>query len=527
MKAHLLYRDCDADLGRSLPWNEAALTVDLALDTPFKAMARDDAFIAEVAKKVILAGFDAIDPETIHYRQKILQDCLQQPAVVRELYAIAVEGAMEEKKYYFFGTLMQRPDWVLRRSVELLESLLGMARKIRKIADSGGERFVSEGWTALFATLQRELDDEYFARAKHHLRQLRFSSGLLLSARLGKGNKGMRYMLHVMPALRRRWTWSIGLMPYRLMRLFARRSDAFEFSLHPRDEAGARVLAELQERGVSAVASAVAQSKDHLRSFFDMLRAELAFYVGCINLYEALTRRGEVVCFPVPAPAEPHNLSFRDLRDVSLALNQDDPVVGNDADADMRDLIIVTGANQGGKSTFLRSVGMAQLMMQAGMFVTAKSFIASTRDRLFTHYKREEDTSMESGKLDEELRQMSEIVDHITPHALILFNESFAATNEREGSEIARHIVSALLKKRVKIVCVTHLYEFARDFYEKDVANVLFLRAERQPDGSRTFKLVEGKPLETSFGEDLYVEIFGSDKAARQPDTATEKVGDR
>ena len=55
---------------------------------------------------------------------------------------------------------------------------------------------------------------------------------------------------------------------------------------------------------------------------------------------------------------------------------------------------------------------------------------------------------------------------------------------------------------------MTHLYELARGFYERNIGNVLFLRAERQPDGVRTFKLIEGKPLQTSFGEDLYKSIF-------------------
>jgi len=86
-------------------------------------------------------------------------------------------------------------------------------------------------------------------------------------------------------------------------------------------------------------------------------------------------------------------------------------------------------------------------------------------------------------------------------------NEAFAATNEREGSEIAGQIVRALLDKKIKIYCVTHLSEFARSFIGKD--NVLFLRAERLPDGRRTFKIKEGMPLETSYGADLYRKIFG------------------
>ncbi len=87
---------------------------------------------------------------------------------------------------------------------------------------------------------------------------------------------------------------------------------------------------------------------------------------------------------------------------------------------------------------------------------------------------------------------------------MILFNESFAATNEREGSEIARQITRALLEKHLKIFFVTHQYEFAHNFYNQKMENVFFLRAERQVDGGRTFKLFEGEPLQTSYGEDLY-----------------------
>ena len=97
----------------------------------------------------------------------------------------------------------------------------------------------------------------------------------------------------------------------------------------------------------------------------------------------------------------------------------------------------LTGANQGGKSTFLRSIGLSQLMMQAGMFVPANSFSANICNRLFTHYRREEDVTMKSGKLDEELSRMSEIVHDLTTDSLLLFNEFLAATTlSRPGREL-------------------------------------------------------------------------------------------
>jgi len=157
----------------------------------------------------------------------------------------------------------------------------------------------------------------------------------------------------------------------------------------------------------------------------------------------------------------------------------------------------------------LRSLGLAQLMMQSGMFVGAESFRADVCAGVFTHYKREEDAAMEGGKLDEELARMSEIVDRIKPGAILLCNEPFASTNEREGSEIARHVVRAMLTKRVRVMFVTHMYDLAHTIHAQRLGTALFLRAVRKPDGRRTFKLLEGEPLPTSYGEDSYRRIFG------------------
>ena len=176
----------------------------------------------------------------------------------------------------------------------------------------------------------------------------------------------------------------------------------------------------------------------------------------------------------------------------------------------------MTGANQGGKTTFLRSFGLAQLMMQCGMFAPADRLHANVVDGIFTHFKREEDATMKSGKFDEELSRMNDIVDILPPYALILFNELFAATNEREGSEIARQIVSALLERAHKVAFVSHQYDFTHGFCAKRLDSALFLRADRRDDGRRTFKLVEGEPLGTSFGEDVYHEIFRGELDVRR-----------
>ena len=235
------------------------------------------------------------------------------------------------------------------------------------------------------------------------------------------------------------------------------------------------------------------------------------FYVGCVNLGSALGAKGQRVCYPEPVPLNERRHACEGLYDVCLSLRLQTAIVPNDIDADGAELVIVTGANEGGKSSFLRSIGLAQMMMRAGMTVGATSFSANVCESQFTHYKREEDASMTSGKFDEELVRMSGIAKHVGPDSIVLFNESFASTNEREGSEVARQIVQALLEKRVKVFFVTHMYEFAHGLYDTVKTGAVFLRAQRREGGQRTFRVSPGEPLETSYGEDLYRRIFTED----------------
>lgn len=500
MRAHLLHPDADLDLARPLPWNAGTLTQDLGLETLFEAMAQGDETVLEVARKVVLAGV-AGEPATIRYRQRLLRDALAHPEALRALYACATRAAERAKKHYL-GTLERYPSWVLRGLIELLEALL---ESLLELAEAHGGAFAAEGWQRFFAMVQAELSESYLARVREHLKQLKFRGGLLLSARLGRGNQGADYALCQPHKPEGGW----------LERLLGQGPATLGFSLHPRDESGARALSELRDRGTADAARALAQAADHVRDFFAHLRAELAFYLGALNLHEALERQGEPSCFPEPGEIAERRFEARGLYDVVLALNLAARVVGNDAAASGKRLIVVTGANQGGKSTFLRSVGLAQLMMQAGLFVPAEALGSSVSRGLVTHYKREEDSALESGKFDEELARMSEIVDHLEPGALALFNESFAATSEREGSLVARQIVDALIDEGIRVVFVTHLYEFAHGLYRDLGAEALFLRAERREGGERTFKLVPGEPLQTSFGEDLYRSIFGEPRPAR------------
>jgi DNA mismatch repair ATPase MutS len=107
---------------------------------------------------------------------------------------------------------------------------------------------------------------------------------------------------------------------------------------------------------------------------------ELAFYVGCLNLHEQLTEKRAPTHFPEPLARGGVALSAVGLYDIALCLTLDEVPVGNSLKADGKSLVMITGANQGGKSTFLRGIGLAYLMMQSGMFVGAVAFRATICD---------------------------------------------------------------------------------------------------------------------------------------------------
>jgi hypothetical protein len=500
MKVLLMHPDRDFDLEAKLPPNEADLVKDLELETLLQAMGGGDPFLHHMARQAVLTPLGS--PAEIVYRQHVLADCIAQPAVVRDLYQVAITTLAGDKKI-FSWIFHDSPDTILHRSRQALELFAGALRTLRDLAGVHAASFRSEGFARMFAMLATELDDDYLAEIQTHLSELGFRHGILISARLGTGCKGTGHTLRGQGG--RRWR----------DRLPGRSKTGHTFFVAERDDAGMRALSDLDSRGLNETANALARSVDHIRSFFQMLCAELGFYLGCLNLRDRLTAAGAPVCFPAPAAMEPGTartvrLSAQGLCDPSLALALGARAVGNDLSADGRQLIMVTGANQGGKSTFLRSVGIAQLMMQAGMFVAAQSFTGSLCTGVFTHFKREEDATMEQGKLDEELARMSVLASQTTAGGLLLCNESFASTNEREGSQIAREIIRALTETGIRVVFVTHLYDLAQHWYARQDPAALFLRAERQPDGTRTFRLPEGEPLPTSYGQDLYEQVFGA-----------------
>lgn len=256
MKAYLLYRDRDQDMCQEAVWNEAALVQDLELNALYQAMAQGDTFVYDVIKRVVPAS--SIDLNEIAYRQAVLSDCILFEAAVRQLYAIAIEG-IETKRKCYYGVFSGSPSSVLHGARDLIQQFVGVLKKLRDVADTQAAQFQSEGFAQFFSMIQRELTDEYFVTIQRCLKELRFNGGVLISAGLGQGNKGINYVLRK-PHQKD---------PNFLRRLFAKRPRSLTFHIAGRDEAGARALSELEARGINLVANALAQSAEHILSFYD------------------------------------------------------------------------------------------------------------------------------------------------------------------------------------------------------------------------------------------------------------------
>lgn len=481
------------DVAVSIARAEQRTLDDLGFETLCSAMAVDgqgdtDAVVADAVRAILPAS--VVDPAVIRYRHAVLADCCAHPDAVRELYEIATEATQVRR--WRVGP-RHRPNGKLLLALEPLNELIGCLRRLRTACEGHVGAFESAGFADLFTVVARELDDEYLDSVSRQLAAMDFEHGLHFSAGLAAGNRIAEVRLHAPIRPQRRW-FGLDRRPER----------AFESIDDP--EAESNPVVQLSNPALTIIADVVSDAADHVQDFFAQLRTQLAFYLGCVALHRRMGAAGIPVCLPVV-----HRSGVRctGLRDIGLCLSRQGPVVGNDLDASERDLIMITGANNGGKSTLLRALGLAQLMMQAGMFVAADTFEAPIRAGVFTHFAADEDRTLSHGKLVEELARMSALIDRMSPGSLLLCNESFASTGARDAARIAAPLLDALNTGGVAVAFVTHLTEFACARYDAAHPGELFLRAERLPDGTRTFRLVPGAPEHGSHAEDIFRRVFG------------------
>lgn len=233
------------------------------------------------------------------------------------------------------------------------------------------------------------------------------------------------------------------------------------------------------------------------------MKRQVMFLYACAGFYRRGKEKGMYFCLPGDAKKADK------LYELSLALQTLTLPVSNTVSVLDYKAVIVTGANQGGKSTFLRSLGIAQVMCQAGMYVPAAAYPLHAYQDIFPHFTRREDSTMNMGKFEEELHRMGDILEKSEPDTLFLLNESFATTTEVTAYQIAMDLVHAGMETKRTIWMVTHITTFAKALYQEGNKEILFLSAGRNKNqGEQQYRMVEKPPEDTSYGLELFEEMI-------------------
>jgi DNA mismatch repair protein MutS len=256
---------------------------------------------------------------------------------------------------------------------------------------------------------------------------------------------------------------------------------------------------------------------------FANIRDEVQLCLVTLRLVNRLQELGMSVCRPEIAPREERTYRVTGNYNIHLALHMgkqelDVPssIIPNDIELDDDGrIVILTGPNQGGKTTCLQCIGLSQLFAQAGLFAPGTSARISLVDNILTHYPIEERSLQnDSGRLGDEAIRFREIFEQVTPYSLILMNESLSTTSAGESLYIARDVVKVLRMIGARAVFATHLHELAaivdriNDEVEggsRVVSMVSQVDESVDEDGlvKRTYKIVKSPPRGESFARQI------------------------
>ncbi len=217
---------------------------------------------------------------------------------------------------------------------------------------------------------------------------------------------------------------------------------------------------------------------------------EIKFYLSYLDFVNKLARKGKV-SFCYPEVSSSREVSIYGGFDVVLAYSRaktGEDIVVNDLCLKQRErIIVVTGPNQGGKTTFARMFGQVHHLARLGLVVPAKRARVFLCDQILTHFERREAITNFQGKLEEELIRVHRMFSCATSRSIFILNEMFASTTLEDALFLNKEILNRISQMDALALCVTFIDELSV-LNEKTVSMVAQVLAEDPT--IRTFKIV-------------------------------------
>ncbi len=515
---------------------DAQCVRDLELEQTLAALTRSS---IERGKVREILTRTCTDPTVIAYRQDVIEDLWDHAAFRQGLEALLPAiGALESYRSSFDRKRSTFHDVTWRLGE--LDHFVSCVSGLNDLFEAVGEGVRAAGWRTLrgliaqtaagpvYRNLTRELPDM--------LDTLRTKASVTIGVNLDSQLRPVAATLLSVNA--RRFTSSSFLD-----RLLGRERDAFKGigPLHSVPEldpgpgipglAGSRQdvnplmvplfsdLARVLDSVCRPIARVLRRYVTVQSGFLATLSGDMTFYLAALRLMERLRNHGLPVCRPGIAPMDERVGELREAYNLNLALHGvaqrggTDRIVRNDVCMDRdRRITILTGPNQGGKTTYTQMVGLCQILAQAGLWLPATEARISPVDNIFTHYPIEESLAKATGRFGDEAQRLSQIFKRATRHSLILLNESLASTSPGESVYLAQDISRILRRMGTRAIFATHLHELAAAVPQLNAetegdSGLVSLVASRLHGGEdgdqRSYKILPGPPMGRSHAREI------------------------